>query len=166
MDDWYDRVCPNLREVPSLVDVFVHFTDDGDVVSAKDVETENDLKTNTTLINVTFIKSYKVEQGKTHAWRTPSKWSFDLLHKLVSLNHGDRVYTTISMVSAWTHLWFTCLTLKMGQINLTPWCNRTPQVWELNCSKHKGTQEIPLYTKHKVLKKCRNPIGTNCNSTH
>ena len=49
MNDGDDRIGANLTEVPSLVDVFVHLADDCDVVAAKDVKTENNLKANITI---------------------------------------------------------------------------------------------------------------------
>jgi len=44
VDDWDDRIRSNLRQVPRFVDGLVDFTDDRDVVAAKDVEAENNLR--------------------------------------------------------------------------------------------------------------------------
>ena len=44
MNDRYDGVCSDFWEVPTFVDVLVDLTDDRDVVAAKDVKAEHNLK--------------------------------------------------------------------------------------------------------------------------
>ncbi len=46
VNNGHDWIGANLTEVPPLVDVLVDLADDGNVVAAKDVKTENNLKAN------------------------------------------------------------------------------------------------------------------------
>lgn len=44
MDDRDNGFSPNLGQIPSFVNIFVNFSDHGNVVTAKDVKTKHDLK--------------------------------------------------------------------------------------------------------------------------
>jgi hypothetical protein len=46
VNNGHDWIGANLTEVPPLVDVLVDLADDGNVIAAKDVKTENNLKAN------------------------------------------------------------------------------------------------------------------------